>query len=145
MNTKVVIGTILAFLMIPAIIALWPKPITVKRVQEALERKGFTVGNVQKMRKPRFEAIEETALTINGAWAYLYRYNNEGKIIKYLPRDKGGTGEQALRLMSLAGALNFGRQTAVPTSVGRRGMYILLITGLDETRREEVIRAFELL
>jgi hypothetical protein len=138
---KLLIVVVLVLILIPVVPRLLPKPLTFERFQEAFLDAGL---NVEQFRPvtPSLEAVEQVSAVINGAQVEIYRYDNEGKIVRYLEYQKKDPGAAMVESWGLAQSLGAAVPQELPSRSARKRMYMIVATGPDQAVLIAIVTAF---
>lgn len=138
---NVVITIVVLVLLLPLIVAILPKPVTLERAVSAFEAAGLVVEYPETV-SPSLEAVEQIHMYVNGADVNLYRYDDEGKIMKNLEYQRPDAGTAVVEAMGIGASLGAAPSRNKPSSAQRNGMWMLTVQSEDAALRQKVVKIF---
>ena len=140
---KIVIAIVVIIVLLPVIVTLLPKPLTIERIETGFKSAGFSVSDVQQSSSPLFEADTEWDLTVNGAKTGIYFYSDEGVVAKQHEFQKKDAGSAMVEAWNLSESLGAAPKRDIPTFHGRRGKVMIVVTTPDAELGPRIIEAFK--
>ena len=144
---KLAIAGLALFLLLPVLPkvlrAITPVPVTFERAQAAFTAAGMSVDNVTPIEPPQLESIAQVAMYVNGVVVTIYKYDNEGHIVKQMEYQRPDSGSTAVEAMGIAQSLGARVQHQVPLTVTRNGMFMLIATSEDKDLNRRIAKVFE--
>lgn len=130
----------LGILLLPLVIALWPREVSFPRLRDNLERYGLTIKDAKSIGKPRHGAIAEVRFLANNAAVQLFRFDDKTKMeaCYQLYRDSVKAREALLQPLKEG----FSADLRAPTVVARNGWYVLTVTTDDDNLRDIILGIF---
>lgn len=141
---KILIAIVVIVLLVPVAVKLLPKPMTWDRMQNGFKNAGLTVEQFEVV-PASMESVEQASATINAMMVDIYRYDDEGKIVRNLEYQKPDPGAAIVESWGLAQSLGAAVTKKIPTRSARRGMYLIVATGEDEASLDRIVQAFKAL
>jgi len=138
---KVVVVAVIV-LLIPLIAQMMPEAVTFERVQAAMENCGLDVSAVNRKPTSTYGALEMMSMDVGGASVEIYRFENEGKIVKQLEFEKPDSGSVIVETWNLSESLGAAKPKRLPRSATRNGMFMIAVTCENKDLRARVIDVF---
>jgi len=139
---KAVVAVIVILLLVPVIQAVWPKPATFERAVAGFETAGLTVSDYQQGAGGGLDAVERATMTIRDASVEIYRYDDEGAIVKNLEYQKDDPGQAIMESWGLAEAMGAAPDKSWSQRTARKGMLMLIARGEDKDLLNRIREAF---
>lgn len=139
---NVIIVIVVLILLLPVIAVLRPKPVTFERAVQAFEAQGMAVEYPEPVTPPELEAVEHMRMYVDGADVDLYRYDDEGKIMKQLEYQRPDSGTAVVEAMGIGASLGAAPSRNVPVSAQRNGMWMIVVKSPDGALRQRVVTVF---
>ena len=140
-----VIVVVVIVLLIPLIARMMPKEVTFERVQAAMEGCGLVVSDVNRTPTSTYGAVEMMTMNVGGASVEIYKFEDEGKIVKQLEFEKPDSGSVIVETWNLSESLGAAKPKRLPREAVRKGMFMLAVTCETKSIRERVIHVFRTL
>lgn len=144
---KLALALLAAFLLLPVLPTilhkLAPTPVTFERAEAAFTAAGMSVDNVTPIEPAQLEAVAQVAMYVNGVVVTIYKYDNEGHIVKQMEYQKPDSGSAAVEAMGIAQSLGARVQHQVPLTVTRNGIFMLIATSEDKDLNRRIAKVFE--
>lgn len=139
---NVIITIVVLILLLPVIVLILPKAITLDRTVKTFEDAGLVVEYPETVTPPGLQAVEQYRMYVNGADVNMYRYDDEGKIMKNLEYQRPDTGTAVVEAMGIGAALGAAPNRNKPVSAQRNGMWMVTVTSEDGALRQRVVKIF---
>ncbi|NIA13314.1 MAG: hypothetical protein GWP08_04480 [Nitrospiraceae bacterium] len=138
-----VIVVVVIVLLLPLIAQMMPKEVTFERAQAVIENCGLVVSDVKRTATSTYGAVEMMTMNVGGARVEIYRFDNEGKIVKQLEFEKPDAGSVIVETWNLSESLGAAKPKRLPRVAVRNGMFMLAVTCETKSIRDRVIRVFQ--
>jgi hypothetical protein len=140
---KVLIAFGVALVALPILPKLMPVAFSYERVQEAFQKAGLTVGNVNTDAGTHMGALDGVTMDVGSARVGIYHFDNEGKIAKQQEYNKTDAGTAIVETWNLSESLGAAKPKNKPLDVARNGMYLILVESEDKALRAKIVQTFK--
>jgi hypothetical protein len=140
---NVVITVVVLVALLPFILMVLPKEVSLDRAKQAFTDNGLVVEYDRPVVPPALEAVEHLTMYVNGALVNIYRYDDEGKIAKNLEYQRPDSGTMAVEAMGIGVALGAAPSRNIPITAERNGKWMITIQDPDAALRQRIARVFK--
>lgn len=140
---KVIVLIIAILLLIPVIAYIFPEELTVESIQAKLKARGFTIEDVQEAKRPMNEADKQWTMKINGERTDLYFYTDSAKLTTQREYQRKDPGTAIVESMHLRESLGAAPNPNLPTYIGKRQKFMMIVTTNNEPFGRRLIYNFE--
>ncbi len=126
----------------PILLQFLPEPLSMERIIDGLKKSDLGITEIQKVEPPTNESIAQIRFVVNGAFADIYQYDDEGKIARYAEMYKQDPGTAIVEAWGLAQSLGAAPSKNKPQRVARRKMYLLVVQGEDTALLDRIVKVF---
>jgi len=140
---KVIVALVAILLLLPIIVALRPKPITLERAQQVFEANGMFVEDAHAVNPPGIQSVEQFSMFVDSARVDIYRYDDEGKVAKNFEYQKTDVGTAMVENMNLAQQLGAAPPRRMKSDAARKRMYLIVVADNNDALRGTIIKAFK--
>ena len=127
---------------IPILLQLLPEPLNMERIIEGLKKSDLGITEIRNVEPPTNESVAQIHFEVNGAFADIYQYDDEGKIARYAEMYKQDPGTAIVEAWGLAQSLGAAPSKNKPQRISRRRMYLLVVQGDDTALLDNIVKIF---
>lgn len=127
---------------IPILLQLLPEPLNMERIIEGLKKSDLGITEIRNVEPPTNESVAQIHFEVNGAFADIYQYDDEGKIARYAEMYKQDPGTAIVEAWGLAQSLGAAPSKNKPQRISQRRMYLLVVQGDDTALLDHIVKIF---
>jgi len=127
---------------IPILLQLLPEPLNMERIIEGLKKSDLGITEIRNVEPPTNESVAQIHFEVNGAFADIYQYDDEGKIARYAEMYKQDPGTAIVEAWGLAQSLGAAPSKNKTQRISRRRMYLLVVQGDDTALLDHIVKIF---
>ncbi len=127
---------------IPILLQLLREPLNMERIIEGLKKSDLGITEIRNVEPPTNESVAQIHFEVNGAFADIYQYDDEGKIARYAEMYKQDPGTAIVEAWGLAQSLGAAPSKNKPQRISRRRMYLLVVQGDDTALLDHIVKKF---
>lgn len=127
---------------VPILLQLLPEPLNMERIIEGLKKSDLGITEIRNVEPPTNESVAQIHFEVNGAFADIYQYDDEGKIARYAEMYKQDPGTAIVQAWGLAQSLGAAPSKNKPQRISRRRMYLLVVQGDDTALLDHIVKIF---
>ena len=127
---------------IPILLQLLPEPLNMERIIEGLKKSDLGIIEIRNVEPPTNESVAQIHFEVNGAFADIYQYDDEGKIARYAEMYKQDPGTAIVEAWGLAQSLGAAPSKNKTQRISRRRMYLLVVQGDDTALLDHIVKIF---
>ena len=140
---KVVLVIVAILVLLPLLPYIFPKPLTIERIEAGLKERGFTLEDLKEISKPMNEADQQWTMKVNGARTDVYYYTDSAVLTRQREYQRKDAGTAIVETWNLRESLGAAPNPNLPSFVGRNQKFMMIVTTRNKPLGERLIANFK--